>query len=239
MVFTRPWFISEAAGNALELDYSAYLSGGFPKALWDDEDDDEDQDDDWPFDVPKYPTTDDGLACIPVRGTLVHSDYAFAYNFATSYSGIAAMCEHAMGSDQVKGILFCHNSPGGMATSSMFDLCDSIYGMRGQKPMVALSQDSCYSASYLIASAADRMCVTRCGGVGSIGAWMSHMDISKALEMAGLKITLIQSGSKKTDGTPTAPLPDRVKADFQSEVDRLRGMFAQAVAATARVPSMP
>jgi HK97 family phage prohead protease len=56
------------------------------------------------------------------------------------------------------------------------------------------------------------------------------MDISKALEMAGFKITLIQSGTKKTDGTPTAPLPDRVKADFQAEVDRLRGMFAQSVA---------
>src|ERR1035438_898857 len=144
MVFTRPWFISESAGNSLEIEYLMYLqSGGRPLTLWDDDEDDTEEDDNWPFDTPKYPITDDGLACIPVRGTLMHSDYAFAYSFATSYSGIAAMCAHAMGSDQVKGILFCHNSPGGMATSSMFDLCDDMYGMRGQKPMAALSQDSC------------------------------------------------------------------------------------------------
>lgn len=228
LVFTRPWFIAQSAGDAMALDYLLFLKNGGMIHSWEDEDEDDPDNPDknkpeW------YDITDDGLACIPIRGTLIKSDYDFAYSFATSYSCIESMCADAMARSEVKGILFCHDSPGGNA-SGMFDTCDMIYGMRGTKPMAAISDDACYSASYCLGSAADKLFLTRTAGVGSIGAWMQHVDFSKALEDAGIKVTLVHAGEKKVDGNQYEPLSARAEAEMQAEVDRMRVMFAQAVA---------
>jgi HK97 family phage prohead protease len=231
LVFSRPWFISQAAGDVLFFEYLNLLKGGTVNLDLFDDDDDDDFDEDWDNGVPRYETCD-GMACLPVRGTLVDSDYAFAYSFATSYAGIAAMYEHAYSRSDVMGILACHDSPGGMASSSLFDTCDMIYEMRGRgsKPMATVSMDSCYSASYLLGSCSDKLFVSRCGGVGSIGAYTQHVDLSKMLADMGVQITLIAAGDKKTDGNSYEPLPDRVKAELQADVDNIRTMFAGAVA---------
>ena len=234
-VFFKPWFISQSAGNALELEYLMYLqNGGRPvqtDLFDDDEDDDDDQEPCDPDDpnCPPFPVTDDGLACIPVSGTLVKSPYAFAFPFATSYAGVTAMCASALRRGDVKGILFCHDSPGGSA-SGMLEACSYLYSVRDEKPMAAISDDSCYSASYALASTCPKLFLTQTAGVGSVGCWLSHADISSMLDKMGIKVTIVKSGEKKTDGTPTEPLPARVKADYQAEVDRLRGLFAQLVA---------
>jgi ClpP class serine protease len=44
-------------------------------------------------------------------------------------------------------------------------------------------------------------------------------------------VTLIHSGAHKVDGNPYAPLPDPVRARIQSEIDGIRTLFAQTVAA--------
>jgi ClpP class serine protease len=44
-------------------------------------------------------------------------------------------------------------------------------------------------------------------------------------------VTLIHSGAHKVDGNPYAPLPDPVRARIQGEIDSIRTLFAQTVAA--------
>jgi capsid assembly protease len=44
-------------------------------------------------------------------------------------------------------------------------------------------------------------------------------------------VTLIHSGAHKVDGNPYAPLPDPVRARIQAEIDSIRTLFAQTVAA--------
>jgi ClpP class serine protease len=58
------------------------------------------------------------------------------------------------------------------------------------------------SAAYWIATAADEVVVTPSGQVGSIGVFATHEDISKALDMEGIKVSLISAGKYKTEGTP-------------------------------------
>jgi ClpP class serine protease len=65
---------------------------------------------------------------------------------------------------------------------------------------------------------------------------MAHEDVSKALEDAGVNVTLISSGKFKTEGNPFSPLPDDAKAFLQSSTDAYYAAFTQAVAKGRNVP---
>ena len=56
-------------------------------------------------------------------------------------------------------------------------------------------------------------------------------DLSGQLSDAGVTVTLIHSGAHKVDGNPYVPLPDPVRARIQAEIDSIRTLFAQTVAA--------
>lgn len=186
-------------------------------AYYDDEEDDEEDKD--------YPVTADGIACIPITGPLTKG-YTWR---GTSYETILEMCADAYADPRIKGLLLCVDSGGGEA-SGMFDLTDYLYSMRSEKPTAAISDDSCYSAAYCLASSASHLVVTRTGGVGSIGCWSAHVDFSGMLEKDGVKVTLVFAGDRKVDGNPYEPLSDRAHAQMKEECDRIRTMFVSAVA---------
>jgi hypothetical protein len=88
-----------------------------------------------------------------------------------------------------------------------------------------------FSAGYALASQADRILLPRTGAVGSIGVVVMHADMSSQLDQDGVRVTLIHSGQHKVDGNPYVPLPDAVRDDIQREIDVLRFLFAETVAA--------
>jgi ClpP class serine protease len=88
-----------------------------------------------------------------------------------------------------------------------------------------------FSAGYALASQADRILLPRTGAVGSIGVVVMHADLSGQLDQDGVRVSLIHSGQHKVDGNPYAPLPEAVRADIQREIDVLRFLFADTVAA--------
>jgi ClpP class serine protease len=55
--------------------------------------------------------------------------------------------------------------------------------------------------------------------------------MSGQLDQDGVRVTLIHSGRHKVDGNPYQPLPDPVRDDIQLEIDVLRFLFAETVAA--------
>lgn len=170
-----------------------------------------------------------GILMIPVKGVLLN-DFSYALgNYATGYPYIAKAVDRGMDDPQVKGIAFVINSGGG-AVADNFALVDKIHGYRGTKPMRAFAAESAYSAAYSIASAADQIVVSRTGGVGSIGVVTSHLDMSKAMEQSGYKITFIHYGEHKVDGNPYEPLPPKVKEKIQARIDALGEVFVSTVA---------
>jgi ClpP class serine protease len=102
--------------------------------------------------------------------------------------------------------------------------------MRGSKPIWAIVDPGAYSAAYAIASCADTIIMPRTGGVGSIGVFCLHVDVSKALEEFGVKITAIQFGAQKTERQPFWPLSDEAKKRVQGEIDMLGELFVGMVA---------
>ncbi|HUY31854.1 MAG TPA: S49 family peptidase [Pirellulales bacterium] len=122
------------------------------------------------------------------------------------------------------------DSPGG-TTYGVGELSDRIYGLRASgKTVTAVANSMAASAAFWIGSAADRLLVTPGGDVGSVGVWTAHVDESAALDDAGLKVTLISAGPKKTDANPFEPLSDSAKADMQARVDSIYSAFVGTVA---------
>ena len=173
----------------------------------------------------------DGIAVIEISGVLVHRGAWIGQSSGqTSYEGIAAQLAAAASDPAVRGIALEIDSFGG-EVAGVFDLADAIRSARKARPVWAFVAEHAFSAGYALASQADRIMLPRTGAVGSIGVVVMHADLSGQLSEAGVTVTLIHSGAHKVDGNPYAPLPDPVRARIQGEIDSIRTLFAETVAA--------
>lgn len=173
----------------------------------------------------------DGIAVIPIVGTLVsRSGYVDAASGLLSYCDIGDAIAGAMSDPAVQGIILDMDSPGG-EVGGLFDLVDRIGALKVGKPLWAIANESTLSAAYAIASAADRIYVTRTGEVGSIGVVAAHVDKSGADAKAGLSWSFVFAGDRKVDGNSHGALSERARADVQADVDRLYADFCALVAA--------
>jgi capsid assembly protease len=172
----------------------------------------------------------EGIAVIPVCGTLVQKlGTVRPASGMSGYDCIRAAFLCAMEDPGARAIVLEIDSPGG-EVAGLFDLCDEITAARGEKPIWAILNECAYSAGYALASCANRIIVPRTGGTGSIGVLCVHTDFSKALSGAGIKVTFIQSGARKSDGAPEKPLSDEALERFQADIDAMALMFFETVA---------
>ncbi|NHQ74538.1 S49 family peptidase [Roseovarius gahaiensis] len=177
-----------------------------------------------------YPVVD-GIAVIEISGVLIHrGGWIGQSSGQTSYEGIAAQIEAAASDPAVRAVALEIDSFGG-EVAGVFDLADQIRALRRDKPVWAFVAEHAFSAGYALASQADRILLPRTGAVGSIGVVVMHADLSGQLDQDGVQVTMIHSGAHKVDGNPYEPLPDNVRNDIQREIDVLRFLFAETVAA--------
>ncbi|MGE0108154.1 MAG: S49 family peptidase [Bdellovibrionales bacterium] len=177
-----------------------------------------------------YQITPDGIAIIPILGTLVRRTMGLeALSGLTSYAEVSAQIAQAVSDMSVRAILLDIDSPGGEA-SGVFDLADQIYAARQTKPVWAVANEESFSAAYILASAAEKIYVSRTAGVGSIGVIAVHLDQSQADEDEGLKYTAVFAGKRKNDYSQHEPLSDPARTALQVEVDRIYNIFVQDVA---------
>lgn len=177
------------------------------------------------------------VAIIPIEGTLVQKLGTMRpYSGMTGYDGIRANLAQALDDPGVSALLLDIDSGGG-EVSGLFDLVDAIYGARGEKPIWAVLDESAYSAAYAIASAADRVLIPRTGGAGSVGVICMHVDMSQALDKAGLSVTLITYGALKAQGSEMQPLEPDALARVQANIDAIGELFVSTVARNRGLPA--
>lgn len=171
-----------------------------------------------------------GVAVIQVEGTLVHKNGTLRPSSGmTGYDGIRINLLTALSDPKVRAIAFDIDSPGGEC-AGCFDLADTIYAARGRKPIWAILSESAYSAAYALACSCERIVVPRTGGTGSIGIIAMHVDMSRALDKAGVTVTLLKYGQKKDDFAETKPLSKEAYARAMADIDTMGGMFDNLVA---------
>jgi signal peptide peptidase SppA len=189
--------------------------------------------------APQTSITVEKIAVVSVIGTLVsRSGYLDAASGLLSYGDIGDSIASAMADPTVRGVILDVDSSGG-EVGGLFDLADRIRATNatGDKPLWAVANESALSAAYAIASAADRIYVTRTAEVGSIGVVAVHVDESGADAKAGLAWTFVFAGERKVDANAHEPLSERARGLIQADVDRLYAEFCAVVAANRGISS--
>lgn len=177
-----------------------------------------------------YRITPEGVAIIPVDGTLMHRTESLRPDSgSTGYDGLRVNMRAAAKDGRVKGAVLDVNSHGGHVAGCA-DVADLFHAFAQQKPLLAIVDCSAHSAAYWLASQATRIVAMRDGDVGSIGAAWVHISQKEKLEKEGLKVSILHSGAFKKDGNPAEDLPDRLAEKVKAELDAIRAEFAAMVA---------
>lgn len=174
---------------------------------------------------------EDGVAVITIEGSLVNRGaWIGARSGLVSYEGIAAQVAEAASDPAVHSVVLDIDSGGGEA-GGVKALSDRIAALARKKRVVAVVNDTAASAAYWIASAASEIVVSETSMVGSLGVVVLHVDRSAELAKKGWSPTLIHAGAHKVDGNSLGPLADQARAELQTVVDDLYGLFCRSVAA--------
>ena len=169
---------------------------------------------------------EDGIAIIHVDGALSYRSDFMSYWFGEdTYNSIEAAFDKCMADDDVKGILFDINSPGG-EVGGCADLADKIFNARGTKPygIVARTGGMMCSAAYWLGSSCEKVYTASNGTLGSIGVLCAFTKFDESL----MKTTVVVS-----DLSPDkAPDPDDAKGLklIKKELNDLAEVFIAAVA---------
>lgn len=170
----------------------------------------------------------DGVAVIPVHGTLINR-FGDCWGFVTGYNYIRRQMNLALYDDDVELIVLDIDSPGGEAAGN-FELAREIMQARDDKPFLAVVDSRCMSGGYSIAAACNRIAAIPSAAIGSIGVYRMHMDVSKMLDQQGVKVTFAKAGEHKTDGNPFEPLSPEVLRNWEDSAGKTWDDFIAVVA---------
>lgn len=182
-----------------------------------------------------FEVTPDGIAIVPIEGTLVHKAYGLdAASGMRSYVDLQNEIEDAATDPAIKGILLDVDSLGG-EVAGIFELADVIYEARQAKPIFAVANVNAFSGAYLLASGAQRLYAGQSSGLGSIGVIVTHLDVSANDEQRGFKYTILHAGARKADFNPHVPLTEEARSTIEAELNRTYGMLVKSVARNRRL----
>lgn len=169
----------------------------------------------------------EGVPVVTINGPLEHHAGWWCDNYDAITQRVAKALE-----GPATGIVLRIDSPGGMVSGCM-ETARAIRAMAdvAGKTITAYVDGQATSAAYALACVADSIVLPATGTVGSIGVIRAMMDLTAANEAMGLRVAMVSSGARKTDGCPDVPLSADALAATQEVVDTLAGLLFEHVAA--------
>lgn len=179
-----------------------------------------------PANIKQAPSQSGAIAILTISGVITqHPDWMGD----CSVDGFLSDFYSSLNDPTVGAILIMIDSPGG-SVYGIQEAFTAIMSARNVKPIVAVANSLAASAAYWLGCAASEFYCTPSGEVGSIGVWQAHVDVSGAMDQAGVNVTLISAGQYKVEGNPYEPLNDAALNFMQSRVDDYYGAFTSGVA---------
>ena len=139
--------------------------------------------------------------------------------------------EAGLEKDQIKGILLCIDSPGGLASDS-----DTIYRLlqeykkRYHVPIYAYTDSICASGGMLIACAADKIYSSESALIGSIGVLLpTTFNFSQLMEKIGVQSLTVTAGKCKDALNPFRPWEKDEESNIQYAADSYYKRFLHVV----------
>lgn len=168
------------------------------------------------------------VGVLSLKGLLMPEGGALlAFFGGTSLRSFRAQLAQLDSDPSVQSIVVDVDSPGGL----VFGVTETAAALaRTSKPVVAVVSGLNASAAYWISSNVDRLIATPAALVGSIGVFVTHTDLSGALEREGVRVSYVSQGKFKTELAPTKPLSDAGRDELQRIVDADFELFVRDVA---------
>jgi protease IV len=122
------------------------------------------------------------------------------------------------------------NSPGGSPVQAGI-INDEMRRMKAKyhKKLYVVVDETCASAAYYIAVAADDIFVDKASIVGSVGVLMDGFGFTGAMDKLGVERRLLTAGENKAMLDPFSPLSDKHRAYAQAMLDEIHQRFIKVV----------
>ena len=129
-----------------------------------------------------------------------------------------------------QAVVLLVNSPGGSPVQAGI-INDEIYRLKAmhKKPVYAVVEESCASAAYYIAVAADEIYVDKASIVGSIGVLMDGFGFTGLMDKVGVERRLLTAGANKGFLDPFSPQTDTQKAYALTMLGEIHKQFIDVV----------
>jgi protease-4 len=129
-----------------------------------------------------------------------------------------------------QAVVLLIDSPGGSPVQAGM-INDEIVRLKGlyDKPVYAVVEETCASAAYYIAVAADNIYVDKASMVGSIGVLMDGFGFTGLMDKVGVERRLLTAGENKGFMDPFSPQTDKQRAYAQTMLDEIHAQFIDVV----------
>lgn len=129
-----------------------------------------------------------------------------------------------------KAVIILINSPGGSPVQAGM-INDEIRRLKAKHkiPVYAVVEETCASAAYYIAVAADNIYVDKASIVGSIGVLMDGFGFTGIMDKVGVERRLLTAGENKGFMDPFSPLSKTHKAFAQNMLEQIHHQFIGVV----------
>lgn len=162
-------------------------------------------------------------ALVAIRGEINSSGEASADN-------VLPALRSALEDSGSKALVLLINSPGGSPVQAGL-INDELGRLRKlhDKPIYVVVEETCASAAYYIASAADRIYVNKASIIGSIGVLMDGFGFVDAMEKLGVERRLLTAGENKGFLDPFSPQSASQQQFAQALLDQVHQQFIDVV----------
>lgn len=143
---------------------------------------------------------------------------------------IVAAMRSAFEDSGSRAVVLLINSPGGSPVQAGI-INDEMVRLKAKynKPLYAVVEESCASAAYYIASAADEIFVDKASIVGSIGVLMDGFGFTGVMDKVGVERRLLTAGENKGFLDPFSPMSAKQHEYAQQMLDQIHEQFIGVV----------
>jgi protease-4 len=145
---------------------------------------------------------------------------------------IVAALRSAFEERGAQAVVLLINSPGGSPVQAGI-INDEIRRLKAKhkKPVYVVVEETCASAAYYIAVAADKIFVDKASIVGSIGVLMDGFGFTGLMDKLGVERRLLTAGENKGFLDPFSPQTEKQRAFAQAMLDQIHQQFIAVVKA--------
>jgi protease IV len=148
----------------------------------------------------------------------------------TSADQVITSLRSAFEDKGAKAVVLLINSPGGSPVQAGM-INDEIYRLKAlhKKPVYAVVEETCASAAYYIAVAADQIYVDKASIVGSIGVLMDGFGFTGLMDKLGIERRLMTAGENKGFMDPFSPQTEKHRVFTQGMLNEIHQQFIAVV----------